>query len=126
MPQLYRCMRKENGVPQACTTSKWCLGVKIGDDEYDDIDVQQDGLLHPASGGMSVSPDSPQYLPTHRRPPYCDGGTSRHPLWVIASDTVVAPVNYRPDDPDDDGQQEALRGTQDHWQEMPAPEVQAP
>src|ERR1700694_3971178 len=102
MSALYRCMRKENGFPAACGDSKWCLGVVICPDEYCDIDVGGDGLVHPATGGLSVSPDDPLYLPSHRRPKKF-GGTSRHPLWALEHTALTAPVSYRPDLPHQDG-----------------------
>lgn len=64
--------------------------------------VQSDGHIHPQTGGMSVVPDDPSYLPDHRKPKWL-GGTSKRPLWVIADDELPPALCYRPDDPDANG-----------------------
>lgn len=45
---------------------------------------------------MSVAPDRVENLPQHRRPPAW-GGTSKDPVFVIASPSIQGPLQYRPD-----------------------------
>jgi hypothetical protein len=126
-------MKKEDGLPKA-EASKTGLGVLVGSGPDDDIPIQADGLLHPRTGGMSVSPDDPMYLPTWRRPKKF-GGTGKHPVWVISSELIQGQIVYWPDDPNPEGVvdhglvepsaptteevlQAALAATQEHWREL--------
>ncbi len=141
MAILYRSMRKENGAPQACTTGGFCLGVRVCSDEHCDVDVAEDGLIHPGTGGMSVAPDDPLYLPAHRKPK-AFGGSSPHPLWMTLSGALPDELCYQPDEPKSEGPyegsvihgtiqpvnavlpdqlQDCLRGTQDVWEEVELP-----
>ncbi len=130
-------MQKENGVPRACPTPK-CLGVRVGPGEFDDIPLQEDGLLHPGTGGMTVVPDDPMFIPEWRRPKALPGGKSKDPLWVISHDRLPDQLAYRPDDPDENGIvihglvepaaivaeaqfQADLASTQDDWREVLLP-----
>src|SRR2546427_3097882 len=99
LANLYRSMSKHEGLPLCCANSGWCLGVRIGPDQFDDLDVQDDGLVHPQTGGMSVAHDNPRHLPTHRRPPRL-GGTSNRPLWMDPHDQLPVELEYAPDPPD--------------------------
>lgn len=47
-----------------------------------DINVTMDGMVRPASGGMSVTFGDPRHLPPHLRPATY-GGRGRNPLWRI-------------------------------------------
>lgn len=68
------------------------LGARYGID----IEVDEGSLVQPASGGMSVSPGSPENLPRHRRPPEW-GGTGLDRVWGISSDELDPRLLYRPD-----------------------------
>jgi hypothetical protein len=133
MPELYRSMQKENDRPRCCPGAR-CLGVRVGPGPKDDIAMQEDGFLHPDTGGMTVSPDDPMFLPEHRRPKQF-GGRGRDPVWVMSHDRIADPLFYRPDDPDKNGAtthaviepaaivtearfQEDLASTQAHWREV--------
>lgn len=133
MPELFRPMKKENGLPRA-EASKTGLGVVVGSGPDDDIPLQADSLLHPRTGGMSVSPDDPMFLPAWRRPKKF-GGTGKHPVWAISSDRIRDHITYWPDPPNPEGVidhglvepsepmsegalQTALAATQEHWREL--------
>lgn len=49
-----------------------------------DVEVDADGRVCPAAGGMSVTLDDPLFLPDHRLPREM-GGTGRHPVWSIVA-----------------------------------------
>jgi hypothetical protein len=59
--------------------------------------MDDEGMVDPESGGMSVSPESPEYLPTHRRPPSL-GGTGLDPCWEIADEELGEGLVYRVDE----------------------------
>lgn len=61
-----------------------------------DIDADEDGMVHPYTGGISVGL-APEYLPEHRRPAKF-GGTGHDPLWMIQSDDLGAGLRYREDE----------------------------
>jgi hypothetical protein len=69
------------------------LGVRPGTD----IPVNDDDEVEPFAGGMSVSPDSPQHLPEHRRPEG-HGGTGLDPVWEFDTSALGDGLVYRPDD----------------------------
>jgi len=66
----------------------------------DDVDFEcggnSGGTVHPGSGGVSVSPNSPRNLPEHRRPPDF-GGRGRDPVWSMDSGRLPEGLTYRPD-----------------------------
>jgi hypothetical protein len=62
-----------------------------------DIDVDEDGMVEPDTGGMSVSPESYEYLPVHRRPPTL-GGTGLDPVWEIDDTEIGDGLAYREDE----------------------------
>jgi hypothetical protein len=61
-----------------------------------DIPVDEDGVVVGGDSGMSVSPDSPQNLPGHRRPPE-QGGTGKDPVWELVVDVLGDELVYRED-----------------------------
>ena len=66
MPLIWRAMKADNEKPQIGRGKK-LLGVLVGPAANDDINPDEDGYVHPATGGMSVSPKV-EALPTHRLP----------------------------------------------------------
>ena len=68
------------------------LGVRSGIDVHPD----EQGMVWPLRGGMSVAPDDPGYLPLHRRPPSL-GGTGKRPVWKIQASTLPACLSLRLD-----------------------------
>lgn len=55
-----------------------------------------DGLVHPDTGGMSVTPNDPAGLPPHRRPPGM-GGTGKDPVYCLSEACLGDRLKYRPD-----------------------------
>jgi hypothetical protein len=66
-----------------------------------DITADDEFEVEPLSGGISVSPNAPENLPRHRRPPEY-GGTGKDPVWMIDSDELPEGLTYTPDDRDPD------------------------
>ncbi|MBY0231471.1 MAG: hypothetical protein K2W96_19475 [Gemmataceae bacterium] len=64
MPLVFRSMFADGDAPR-CGADAKSLGARIGPGE--DIEPDEDGAVHPGTGGMSVSP-SPGCLPPHRQP----------------------------------------------------------
>lgn len=52
-----------------------------------DIPIDEDGRVHPKTGGVSVAESDPMTLPAHRRPPSL-GGTGKDPVWAIYEDAL--------------------------------------
>lgn len=77
------------------------LGVRLSG-RVRDIPVDGSGLVHPETGGMSVSPPPPGNLQRHRRPPEY-GGTGRDPIWEMETDELPGGLRYRPDPERPDG-----------------------
>lgn len=123
--RLYRAMEVDaDGLPMLGETARR-LGARPGTD----IPLGRDGLVAPGTGGMSVSPDTPENLPLHRRPPEW-GGTGKDPVWLIGSLALGPGLVYRPDpelashgfvEPSRrmplDAYQAALAGTRAGWSE---------
>jgi hypothetical protein len=61
-----------------------------------DIPVDEDGMVEPETGGMSVSPESPEHLPVHRRSESF-GGTGPDPVWEISDEELGEGLIYRED-----------------------------
>ena len=122
--RLYRSMRAGNdGLPITGPSAR-TLGVR----PEVDIPVDAHGSVQPGSGGMSVSPDSPMNLPSHRRPANM-GGTGKDPVWCIRACDLGPDLTYRPDPKHPSGHgfveparpmsfvdyQRALEGTRGSW-----------
>jgi hypothetical protein len=69
---------------------------KLGARPEIDIPLDYAGDVEPGVGGMSVSPDSPENLPRHRRPPEY-GGTGLDPVWMMDSEDLSERLVFRPD-----------------------------
>jgi hypothetical protein len=108
---------------------------KLGVRQAIDIEPDPESVVQPASGGMSVSPGSPENLPRHRRPPGW-GGTGLDRVWAIFSSELGEKLVYRPDpaQPDIHGfiepvapmkfdeYQQALGETRSGWRLVEGPE----
>lgn len=91
---VYRGMKETTGgQPQAGPTARE-LGVRPGHDTPDA--VKDDDIVDPDDGGMSVAPDNPQNLQSHRRPPSL-GGTGKDPVWSISTSQLGSKLKYRRD-----------------------------
>lgn len=86
---LYGSMRAASDGQPECGSTARELGVRPTD-----IRPNRHGNVKPGVGGMSVSPDSPRNLPTHRKPPSL-GGDGRDPVWCIS--LLGRALRYRPD-----------------------------
>jgi hypothetical protein len=88
---LYRAMTPAaDGLPLIAPTARG-LGVRPGTD----IAVNDDGLVYPGTGGMSVSPTIAG-LPLHRRPQDL-GGTGKDPVFCTCVADIPDSLVYRPD-----------------------------
>src|SRR4051794_25652502 len=74
---LYRSMIEDrDGRPLVVGTARG-LGPRPGE-----IGCDEDGIVEPEAGGISVALDDPAHLVPHRRPEEF-GGTGSDPLWVM-------------------------------------------
>lgn len=91
---LYRAMKDDNGAPLVDPNH---LGVRTTGPH---IDIESDalGLVHPGTGGMSVTPDDPIHMPRHFRPRDL-GGRGKRPVWLISSARIADPLAARQDRP---------------------------
>lgn len=90
--RLYRSMKEGPGGKPEVGRSARTLGIRPGID----ILVEADGTVVGGSGGMSVAPESPANLPSHRRPPE-HGGTGDDPVWEIGTAELGEDLAYRED-----------------------------
>jgi len=72
------------------------LGVRA---DYD-VPVDEEGLVRPGTGGMSVTPDDWRRMPERRIPEEL-GGDGRHPMFYIDTDDLGPLLRFRrdPDNP---------------------------
>jgi hypothetical protein len=62
-----------------------------------DVDIPVvKGMVMPATGGLSVAPDTPNHLPSHRRPA-AFGGTGKDPIWSLDLDRLERDLTFRQD-----------------------------
>jgi hypothetical protein len=60
--------------------------------------VDDQDVVNPGDGGMSVAPNDPKGLPRHRRPASL-GGLGQDPVWWIDTDDLGPDLQVRPDSP---------------------------
>ena len=90
--KLYRSMSSaDDGLPQVGSSAR-TLGARPGID----IPIDESGMVHPNTGGMSVTPNDPKLLPPHRRPPEL-GGTGKDPVFCASCNSLPDGLQYRPD-----------------------------
>ena len=98
MANLFRSMSADrDGLPLVSGTAKG-LGVRVNDDDPE-IPYDEEGIVEPGTGGMSVTIDDPMRLPPWRRPPSF-GGDSNVPLWVLDEDSLPEYLACRRDETD--------------------------
>jgi hypothetical protein len=91
---LYRAMTTDpDGQPRVSPSAR-AIGVR-----QEDVLVDEEDMVDPEAGGMSVCPNNPFNLEEHRRPAEF-GGHGRDPVWMIEEDVLIEGLLYRPD-PDD-------------------------
>ena len=127
MPWLFRSMKEcVTGSPVVGENAR-TLGVRPGNDVPA---TAQDDIVLPGSGGLSVAPDDPMNLPSHRRPPEFQG-VGKDPVWMVSSEELGPDLAYRPD-PDRPGHgfveptgpatlvafQRALAKTREAWRKI--------
>ena len=66
MPLIWRSMKAEKDMPQIGRGGA-LLGVRVGPEQRDDINPDENGIVYLGKGGMSVAP-SVDALPPHRLP----------------------------------------------------------
>ncbi|HWL85017.1 MAG TPA: hypothetical protein VNO21_04410 [Polyangiaceae bacterium] len=124
---LFRAMRRNEGGKPLCGSAGSLLGVRAG------IDITPDasGRVTRGHGGLSVTPNDPQKLPPHVRPPQF-GGKGKLPIFQIRTSAIGLSLCYRADPgrPQQHGfieprepmllndYQSALGATQSEWKEL--------
>lgn len=76
--RLYRAMKQNSDGKPLCGTRANEFGMRPGVD----IAADAEGLVHPETGGLSTTPDDPNLLPPHVRPPSL-GGKGKLPVFVL-------------------------------------------
>ena len=94
---VFRAMKEDiDGKPLVGSSSSK-LGVRI-EGQYRDIPINEDGTVHPKTGGMSVTPDTPEGLPK-RRLPKSLGGEGRDPVFSFEVIDLPSTLALRRDKP---------------------------
>jgi len=92
---LYRAMRPDaDGRPEVGPHAE-----KIGVRAEDDIPVTSEGMVHPQSGGMSVTANDPMMLPVHRRPINMQGNSKKTVVFKIEQPELPGCLVARIDKP---------------------------
>jgi len=76
---IFRAMKATPSNTPLCEDSARGLGVRVPTD----IRPDHQGNVHPASGGMSVSPDDPHHLPVSLRPASLKGYGKNPVFWLL-------------------------------------------
>jgi len=92
-------MIDDEGLPKLGRSARM-LGIRLG--VHGDIEVGDDGRVHPQTGGMSVTPDDPYRMDFARRPRAL-GGRSNDPVWALDAALLPATLLYRTDAPERHG-----------------------
>jgi hypothetical protein len=123
-PKLYRAMQVAmDSHPEIGMTAR-----TLGARPHIDILIQG-AMVYPNTGGISVAPDDPMNLPSHRRPPSFMG-TGKDPVWRLNACDLGPELQYRPDPRSPtthgfiepiapttfDEYQRALEATRESWQ----------
>lgn len=89
MATVYRAMIAANDDHPQPGITKRHLGV-VDSGEYADVIPDEDGLVHPDEGGMSVGPTRGD-VPRHR--------AKRDPIWRYDTEALPQTLQYRQDSP---------------------------
>jgi hypothetical protein len=84
----------EDDLPEVGKTGRY-LGARPSG-KFRDIDVDANEMVHPGTGGLSVSPPPPENLHELVRPPEY-GGIGKDPLWELETNELPPELAYRPD-----------------------------
>jgi hypothetical protein len=90
--RLFRGMKKSGAGLPLCGVQSEMLGARVPQD----VQPDEQGLVHPLFGGISVAPDDPRHLPPHRRPAAL-GGTSKHSVFELALLCLPKSLQFRRD-----------------------------
>lgn len=91
----FRAMRADDdGLPRVGRSGRE-LGVRV-EGQARDVHVDEDGMVHPRSGGMSVALHSPLNLPKPRLPRSL-GGEGRDPVFGMSTAQIPESLVVRPD-----------------------------
>lgn len=90
---LFRCMRADDDGHPVTGASLSTLGIRERD-----VKPQADGLVHPQTGGMSVTPDRWEDMPKPLLPVPL-GGEGRHPLFCMPCVALPSSLAARIDRP---------------------------
>ena len=91
---IFRGMTNDNGSPQIAQSARG-LGAWVGPSLH--IKADAHGVVHPGTGGISVSP-SVVDLPPHRRPPEF-GGNGKDSVWTTNTNDLGLDLEHVPDKP---------------------------
>jgi hypothetical protein len=101
--KFYRAMTPDRTGGPSVGRSARQLGIRI--EGKVDVVPDDEGLVHPGRGGMSVAPKSPWNVPAHRRPRRLGGGSTGHDVDRIfsieGSHVEKAELTARIDRPDE-------------------------
>lgn len=89
--KYFRAMKSGATGRPRCGETGATLGVRPRD-----VEIEGDNLVRPSTGGMSVTPDDPAYLPEEFRPDSL-GGIGRLPVFEISEDALGETLSVRPD-----------------------------
>ena len=89
---LYRTFVTDDENRPKVGVGNFMLGARVP------IDIKPDasGIVHPAKGGMSVTPNDPSGLPPHLRPLDLPGGQSTLPVFFIPASKLGARLRFQP------------------------------
>lgn len=90
-------MADEDGLPEVGASGRY-LGARHRG-RFRDIDVDENGMVHPGTGGTSVSPPPHANLPEHRRPPEF-GGYGGDSVYEFDVGKSPSELLHRPDPKD--------------------------
>lgn len=95
MANLFRAMKKDLDSKPLCGLNSGNLGVRTSGN-FQDIPIDNQGTVHPQTGGLSVTPDNPDTLPAHLIP-YSRGGGGNKPVFMIENSSLSSDLFFRRD-----------------------------